>query len=198
MPVLFFFRSGKVDDIPKAPPLLYALQVYLAGSVIIQNGGNAAVQVVGELNTPGNQEIRELPQRKTGVSPVIRTGNQHIMQGTDLADGNALCILIRTHVHPVAVLFLRIAVHTLVILHRLTVFHEDRTEGEDIHDFFSFKGEGIIQISGLRGMDSVKITVLIDDEQIHAVVSLVIQPAFDQLPLAEYDAEVVLFLLGAP
>ena len=47
-------------------------------------------------------------------------------------------------------------------------------------------------------MDSVEIAVLIDDEQIHPVVSLVIQPVFDQLPLAEYDAEVVLFLLGSP
>ena len=68
-----FFRGGKVDDVPEAPPLFDALQVYLSGSVEVQDGGNAAVQVVGELNALCDQEIRELAQRQAGVAVVVRT-----------------------------------------------------------------------------------------------------------------------------
>ena len=88
------------------------------------------------------------------------------MQGPELAEGDALGILVRTHIHPGPTLR---TVRTLIVMDCLTVFHEDRPEGEDIHDFLSVHGIGIRQIFLGGGMDAVEITVFIHDQEIHTL-----------------------------
>ena len=175
-----FFRGGKVDNIPEIASLLYALQVNLSGAGPVQDGGDPAVQVIGELNALRDEEVGELAEGQAGISPVIRAGDKHIMQGTDLAYRNALGVFGAQHFHPGAA-FGPFPVNALVVFHGFAVFHEDRTEGEDIHNSFALKGIRIVQVSLLCRVNTVEIAVLVHDQQVHPVIALVVQAGIDQL-----------------
>ena len=152
-----------------------------------EQGGIAAVQVVGDLHVQGRDKIGKLPEGHTaGLLGRSGTAYDLVVQVIYLADADPLTGIHPGHIDP--------AISAAEVIHGTAVFHQDRTEGKGVQHAFSVDMCRDRSFLGL--VDAGEIAIFINQEYVHEqCVPLAdgFQIVFVQGPLADDVSQTAFF-----